>query len=164
MREKSLKEPILTESVPGATQAPKGFQEPSEMADTSKLRTAFLELQALRILGKDQKAQLAATNVAIMEKNRECVTVLEAHGLTNARLQDIGLVYMTDDVHCSVTEEQRPLLFDELRQRGFEDIIKTEPTVNNKTLVSLLVELKESGEEMLSSVKPFFGKKVVVRK
>lgn len=158
MREKNLSEPIPPEAVP------KGFAPGVQLEDTDRIRQPFLDLLRLKQLKEEQEDQLKETNKAVMDKQMECVLLLEQYGLQNARLKDVGLVYISLKDHVSVPADKKELLMDELRERGFDAIIKTEPTVHNASLGALVKELREGGEKPLGTVTVYTEKKIVVRK
>lgn len=161
MQEKRLKEPMPKDPDPGAP--PKGFA-PGPAIDPEHLRGPIIAFQRLKQMAKDQKDQLAQTNVLLAEKQFECVKLLELYGLHNARLDGVGLVTVVPTDHVSIPKETESALFEELRSRGMGDVIKTEPTVNSKTLASLVKELREGGEAPLQNAKVFTEMKISIRK
>ncbi len=164
MKTKTLREPMPAEPDPEGHKAPKGFAPAATLEDSERIRQPFVELMRLKQMVEDQEDQVKQTKQVLAEKTKECVDILEAHGLQNARMAGIGLVYVSLKDHCSVPVAQKEAMMEELKRRGFEDLIKTEPTVHNGTLASLVKELREGGEQPLDTVTVFTEKKIVVRK
>lgn len=82
-------------------------------------------------------------------------SMLEEDGIDSARLEDIGTVYTTADLHVSVPADKKEFLFDWLRDNGAGSLI-TE-TVNASTLKAWVKERIANGRLVpeIVNVSPF---------
>lgn len=169
MREKTLNPPqpksgSLASKLSSPT-GPRGFSKPTEsLPQSESIKQPFLDLQRLNQMAEDQEASLKDTKEAIRQKTTECVEMLERHGLKNAKLEGIGTVFILESTHVNVSKAAQEALYEELRERGFGDVIRTEPSVHSSSLKALVNELREAGEPMLKNCTAYFEKKISVRK
>lgn len=104
-----------------------------------EVQAATLErLTALAMESKELEQKIATATVALEElkgKNDKILmghipTIMKTLGMEEYKLTDGSKVTVKEDVKCGITEANKPVAFDWLREHEFDGIIKTGVTLS----------------------------------
>lgn len=112
----------------------------------------------------EKKSELEETtksiNAEIDQLQGQFVEAMQLHNLQNFKINNLGQFYLHSSVFSKITDKEK--LFEDLRKRGAEDIIKE--TVFPSTLRAYTKELMEHANEIPAGVEVHTRTTVRIRK
>jgi len=124
------------------------------------LNVRLRKLAKLRKEKSDLEKELKGITIEIETLSPEIVETMEAMGVTNLKLKNVGMFYLETQGYPIVKDSE--ILQNSLRKRGLGDIIKE--TVNYQTLRATCKELLENNEALPDGVEVFMKTTVRVRR
>lgn len=97
---------------------------------------------------KNKSNELDELKKAREEKQQELVAEMQDQDIAEFSVDTIGKRFtMKEDLYANCLVENKPVLFDALRNNGYGDLIKTD--VNARSFNTLIKELTENGTQDL---------------
>lgn len=113
-----------------------------------------LSIQELAVLQKGVQNEIDARKADTTEfqkrfdfiRNVALPEVMEANGVENVKIADVGKVTLTSMMNVSIPKDNRIAFYDWLRENGHGDIIQEQ--ANASTVKALIKEQLSNGEEI----------------
>lgn len=118
------------------------------------------ELKALMDHKKSLEEEVKDINGRITAVQETFVEMMENNDMQNFSIKDLGMFYISSDVHPKMVNQDA--LFADLKSRGAGDLIK--PTIHSKTLKAYVKECLENSNEVPQGVEIYTKTSVRVRK
>jgi hypothetical protein len=121
--------------------------------------------ELLRLLDKleEYEGMMKTVKENIDMLQSEFVQLMKENGIIESAVAGVGKVKLSSSLYASILVEDRPVVFQKLRDIGEGGLIKSVESIHNKTLIGFVNGLIKEGKEIPEGIKYGFHEEVKIK-